>query len=403
MNYLITIIKKHASLLVIIVGAFSFFIANIINKEVFSAVEYGYYSIFITYLSVIYLFGILGLEQNLLRFSFRRNDYIETQKIQFKLFYVVSILNALVCSLLFMNFYSEIKIHFLLLLITSYCMISQLFLSNLFRINTNFIYSQLASNFWKILLLIFSVVFFIYKIQRFESFIMVVSISIISVYVFTKIFTKKIIKIQFIDNIDNKSMLTSAFHFFISIFLFTILIFADRFIIEKKFSIEEFGNYFYLTNFFLAPFSIIQNYIGFKQLIHFKYNFSLTEFNKINLKNVFLGIGLASALFAFSFILPELKLITFNFRNYFDEIIIILLIGISRLFSSSVLSAFEAQANIKSLRNSNLYIVVLTFTLLIIAYKFCFTLPSILYCFFFVWILRAFIHWFVLFRQLKTK
>ena len=403
MNYFIYNIKKHASLLVIIVGAFSFFIANIINKELFTPSEYGYYSVFITYLSVINLFGILGLEQNLLRFSFKNKDYIETQKIQFQLFYGVSIINAILSSVLFINFYSEVKIYFLILLLASYGMISQLFLSNLFRINTNFVVSQLASNLWKIQLLLLSIVFFIYKLQNIEILILLISLSIITVFIFTKFCVKKFVKIKYINNIDNKSLYTSAFHFFISIFLFTILIFADRFIIEKKFSIEEFGNYFYLTNFFLAPFSIIQNYIGFKQLIHFKYNFSMPEFNKINLRNVVLGFVLAGLLFIISLILPQLNLITFDFKKYFNEIIIILLIGIARLFSSSVLSGFEAQADIKSLRKANIYIVVLTFMWLVIAYRIGYSLFSILYCFLFVWIFRAFIHLFVLSRQLKTK
>lgn len=401
MNYLKKSIKKHASLLVIIFGAFSFFLSNIINKEVFTPKEYGYYSVFITYLSVIYLFGILGLEQNLLRFSFKKNDIIETQKIQIKLFYFVSITNALISSFLFLTFYSEVKSPFLLLLIASYCMIAQLFLSNLFRINANFVFSQIVANLWKILLLLFSIIFFVFNIHNFETLTLLVLLSIIFSFIIAKFFTKKHIKIQYIDNIDNKKLYSSAFHFFISIFLFTILIFADRFIIEKKFSIEEFGNYFYLTNFFLAPFSIIQNYIGFKQLIHFKYNFSFADFNKINIKNFLLGVFLALILFVFSIFLSKLKFLTFEFDTYFHEIMIILSIGTLRLFSSSILSAFEAKADIKTLRKSNLYIVLITFFLLSIAYNFCFSIIWVLNCFLLVWLSRSLIHWYLLRQQLK--
>jgi len=401
MNYFKKSIKKHASLLVIIVGAFSFFLSNIIYKEIFSSKEYGYYSIFITYLSVIYLFGILGLEQNLLRFSFKKKDIIETQKTQIKLFYFVSITNTLICSFLFYIFYSEIKIHFLLLLIASYCMIAQLFLSNLFRINTNFVFSQLAANSWKILLLLLSIIFFIFNIQRFETLTLLISLSIIISFIIAKFFTKKYVIIKYNNNINDKSIFTSAFHFFISIFLFTILIFADRFIIEKKFSIEEFGDFFYLTNFFLAPFSIIQNYIGFKQLIHFKYNFSFSNFNRINFTNFIVGIFLAFVLVIFSVFLSNLKLITFEFDAYFSEILIILSIGIARLFSSSILSAFEAKANIKTLRKSNVYIIIITIFLLLIAYNFSNTITAILNCFLMVWVFRSLIHWYLLKKQFK--
>ena len=191
MNYLKKSIKKHASLLVIIFGALSFFLSNIINKEVFTPKEYGYYSVFITYLSVIYLFGILGLEQNLLRFSFKKNDIIETQKIQIKLFYFVSITNALISSFLFLTFYSEVKSPFLLLLIASYCMIAQLFLSNLFRINANFVFSQIVANLWKILLLLFSIIFFVFNIHNFETLTLLVLLSIIFSFIIAKFFTKK--------------------------------------------------------------------------------------------------------------------------------------------------------------------------------------------------------------------
>ncbi len=402
MNYFKKIIKKHASFLVIIVGAFSFFLSNIINKEIFTLKEYGYYSIFITYLSIIYIFGILGLEQNLLRFSFKKNDIIETQKIQIKLFYLVSIINTFLSTFLFMNFYSEINIHFLILLIASYCMISQLFLSNLFRINANFVLSQLASNSWKILLLLFSLIFFTCNIKNFETLIVLLSVSIVVIYLIAKFLTTKYVKIVYNDRIANKSIYASAFHFFISIFLFTILIFADRFIIEKKFSIEEFGNYFYLTNFFLAPFSIIQNYIGFKQLVHFKYNFTFSDFNRINFRNFIIGLFLACMLFIFSIFISKVKLITFDFNAYFYEILIILIIGVSRLISSSILSAFEAKAEIYTLRKSNLYIIIITIVLLFVAYNFSFSLVTILNFFLLLWILRSYIHWRLLKQQIEN-
>ncbi|SHO72439.1 O-antigen polymerase [Flavobacterium cucumis] len=394
-------IEKHASLLVIIAGAFSFFLSNILNKEIFSAKEYGYYSIFITYLSVIYLFGILGLEQNLLRFSSKKNNTIETQITQIRVIFLVSILSTLVGSLFFLFFYPEIKIFYALLLIITYSMINKLFLSNLFRVNLNFVYSQLISNFWKIVLFLISIVFFIFKIKSFEKLILLISSSILVIFVFSLILFKKKIQIKYVNDINDKTLYTSALHFFISITLFTILIFADRFIIEKKFSVEEFGNYFYLTNFFLAPFSIIQNYIGFKQLIYFKHNFSFPEFKLINLKNFILGIFLSFVLYFFSTALTKLGLSTFKFESYFYDILIILLIGVLRLFSSSILSAFEALANVESLKKANMYIITITFISLSIANIFCFSIITVLLCFVVIWFFRSLTHLYLLKKQLN--
>ena len=73
--------KKHLSLAIIIFGAGCFFLSNILLKEVLNEEAYGQYSITITYFSVIFIFGLLGLEQIFLRYSnFIATNTIETQK-----------------------------------------------------------------------------------------------------------------------------------------------------------------------------------------------------------------------------------------------------------------------------------------------------------------------------------
>ena len=80
------IFSQQFSLFIIVIGAISFFIANIVMKDVLSELEYGQYSIFVTYLSLIYLLGILGAEQGFLRFSRQTgNNIITTQKVQVSL------------------------------------------------------------------------------------------------------------------------------------------------------------------------------------------------------------------------------------------------------------------------------------------------------------------------------
>ena len=75
--------EQHLSLLVIMVGAISFFVSNLVMKEILTATQYGHYSIFVTYFSLIYVFGILGTEQVFLRFSMGvKKNTIETQKFQ---------------------------------------------------------------------------------------------------------------------------------------------------------------------------------------------------------------------------------------------------------------------------------------------------------------------------------
>jgi O-antigen/teichoic acid export membrane protein len=81
----------------IIVSAGAFFVANFVLKELVDEVEYGQYSIFVTYFSLIYVFGIFGTEQTFLRFSTRAEEnIIETQKIQL---YLIAFLATVSASL----------------------------------------------------------------------------------------------------------------------------------------------------------------------------------------------------------------------------------------------------------------------------------------------------------------
>ena len=95
-------VVQHISLSIIVIGAISFFISNIVMKEVLSAKSYGQYSIFVTYFSLIYLLGILGTEQGFLRFSRKLDkNVISTQKVQFHLLFTVILLTTILSSFCF--------------------------------------------------------------------------------------------------------------------------------------------------------------------------------------------------------------------------------------------------------------------------------------------------------------
>ena len=49
--------------------------------------------------------------------------------------------------------------------------------------------------------------------------------------------------------------------------------------VENRFGLSEMGNYFFYINIFLFPFMLFQNYIGFKEIIVFKKDFSQKMLN----------------------------------------------------------------------------------------------------------------------------
>ena len=68
-NNFFSLLRKHLSLLVLGITSISFFLTNIILKDHLSLDDYGLYSLFITYISLISSFGLLGFEQVILRNS----------------------------------------------------------------------------------------------------------------------------------------------------------------------------------------------------------------------------------------------------------------------------------------------------------------------------------------------
>lgn len=397
-------IFKHLSLLIIVIGAMSFFISNVVMKEVLSATHYGQYSIFVTYFSLIYMLGIFGSEQVFLRFSRKTNrNTLETQKSQIILISVIIFFSTIISCILFKRYYPEVAINSLLLFLASFSMIGMLFLFNILRLNTNFVLSQFISNYWKLLLFTLALIFYINKEDNLETFIKIVAVNIVIIFLAVLFYIYKKIEINYNNDISTKDIFITAFHFFLAILSFSLITFADRFIIEMKFSIEEFGNFFYLTNFFLAPYTILQNYVGFKQLIVFKNDFNRDYYTRFNQKAILLGVVMAVFLLIISFYLCHFKLLKFSFNDYMPIILLLLFIGIVRLYSSSIISAFEARTTIETLRKSNIYILVITVFILLIAVFYAHSIQSILMSIIIIWLFRCVVHRQLILHQMKNS
>mgnify|MGYP003322403930 CR=1 FL=1 len=66
---MLNILRQNLSFFVLALSSFSFFILNIILKDNLSPDDYGLFSIFISYISLLSSFGMFGFEQTLLRTS----------------------------------------------------------------------------------------------------------------------------------------------------------------------------------------------------------------------------------------------------------------------------------------------------------------------------------------------
>ena len=148
-------IQSHLSLFVLAFGSLCFFLLNILLKEELTEVEYGTYSIFITYISLLSSFGMLGFEQTLLR----------TSKIKLKLEIEKAIIVPSLLSILFVSGIGsylmisnydikfgnyDMKFAIYVLFVLSILVIFIKLVFNLYRLRSKFTISQISLNFWKI-------------------------------------------------------------------------------------------------------------------------------------------------------------------------------------------------------------------------------------------------------------
>jgi len=371
-------------------GAACFFATNILLKEIFNEEVYGQYSIVITYLSIVYMFGLLGSEQIFLRYSHHvAKNTITTQRAQVRGICVTIAATSGMSALFFCAYFQDIPCNRLLLYAATLCITALLYLFNIFRLNGDFVFAQLLANLWKLILLLLAAVFFIWRAAGIRELLDLLMAGIVLSVLVAGIVLLKKVRFVYDDAVSGRELLVMGVHFFISISAFSLLMFGDRFLIEKKFGVATFGNYFYLTNFFLAPFSILQNYVGFRQLVFFKKHFTVAGYNAMNRKMLFLGVLLAAALFAMPYLIRSFVPLKFDFGNYGLEIILLLVLGIVRLYSASILSAFEAKTDMPSLRTANIVFIFLAAAILIFALYFFDSLALIIAAMTLVWLVRS--------------
>lgn len=402
LNHIIPSLKKHISFLVIVFGAGCLFLSNIITKNIFSKEEYGKYSVIITYFSLLYLFGIFGTELGFIRFSNRKEKgVVETHKSQIILIFCVALFSSIMGGVFFKFYYSDILLNNSLLFISGFCIVILLFLFNTLRLNEDFALSQLIANYWRISLFGLSLVYLLWNHSSFENYITILEINIILGTVLAFIFVLR--KIKFTYSKTKIDLTSTFFHFFLAISTFTLLTFADRFLVENKFSIEEFGNYFYLTNLFLAPYSILQNYIGFKQLVLFKNNFTVEYFNQQNRKSIIIGLFLGTFLLGIANIVSYFKILDIDLKKTICIVLLLILTGILRLYSASILAAFEAKVSVETLKKSNIIIIGITSVVFTVAVYAAKSIEEILFCVAIIWVLRALVQRYLLLKQHQKK
>ena len=389
-------------MLLIIAGAGSIFLVNIVLKASLSDFQYGEYSIFITFLQVCISFGFLGLEQVFLRLSEVRDDRLLTDKKLLKITFVVGLLFSLLLSAIFSKMFLKIQVATTLLILLTFSTSLMMFLYNIVRLKKQFVVAQLFNNMWKYIVLVITGILLIGGNVNAKTLIEIFTyVSIGSATVFS-IYVIKNIPFKFTNSFELSAIYKYSFHFVVSMLSITFIGFFDRFYIKALFGSEAFGDYFYLATIFYFPFALLQGYVGFKELVFFKTNASLPILKrKLRTINV-LSVIIAIAIYGAAYILNDLEIIpAIDFTSSGSVIFILMALGVLRINYSMLSSVLGATGSIKVIRNANIQSLVFILLIFAAGSNYLISVEAVAFCILLVWISRILVWYFNAVKQLK--
>jgi len=382
----IDLCTKHFSLLVLGGGSASFFLINIILKDYLDAENYGLYSIFITYISLLSSFGLLGFEQVIIRNAKITSNKIILSKSLLIPIIFSSLFVSILGSYLFINNYN-ISISLIFLISITFLVILTKLIFNLFRLMSKFTFSQIALNFWKLsLFFVLLILVFRKNVVNLEDVITTIFWSLVITMFMVFGLLKKV---KFRSNLKVKRIFSQAILFLLSLITISLINFGDRFFIESRFGLEELGYYFFFINLFLFPFVLFQSYIGFKEIVSFKlsynHNLLVQKLKSILKYSILFGIFLLS----FSFFVDYLEFYSIDLFENLEMILMLIVLGVVKMVYSLLSSAMGAICDNKMLFKINLYSIISILILIPVIYYYSSTITITIMFLIVLWFIRC--------------
>ncbi len=405
------IIKKGVIFIPLLLGSLGLVGANLFFAKVLSEKEFGLLSLYLTIISFVTSFGLLGIEQPLIRIIIGNRNNEMPIRLLMK-YSALGVVIPLMIAIVSRNIY-QINEPWLIISLLFLCV--SISLGNLFstilRSQFRFLISQIVIQFWKLLFFSFGFLLFINHITpRVENIILVlVCACLIGLLGGFKIKVSKKNESKEKDNQHLKFVFKEGIMFAGIIASISFMNTLDRLLIPKLFGYDIFANYTVSWSVLCYPFILVQTGIGFILMPHFRASYINNtlgnEFKRIkNLLPLFL-IGII--IFTIGLFLCSDYIIHFFFENKFavprSMKFILIILGLVKLYYGFISSLFGAVAKMADLVKANLIGLLCLFLFIIFAIIFKASLFSIIALMSSVWILRSLLYTYITFHSLSIN
>lgn len=266
----------HASFFVMLLSSGAIYVSNFFLASALSLNDYGYYALLVTFLSVASSYGLGGFDQAIVRTAREVDGCLKVNSILFFL----SILSSFVFGVLaFLYFDSLADGSGLFAAISGFFVSIGLFGYAVGRVKKLFVFAQFSHGGYRITFAICVLVAWVAGAELNAKAIdglFIISSGVVALFVVVFLLYRVSTSLE---GAGAESVLGFAVGYGMSMLLMNIIGYGDRVLIERFFGLESAAAYFFYANIYVFPFSLLQAYVGFKELARYKESFSLGVFH----------------------------------------------------------------------------------------------------------------------------
>jgi O-antigen/teichoic acid export membrane protein len=383
-------VKKHFPFVVMVLGAGSQLLTSLLLYKYLDPNSYGLFGLYMTFLSLVFSFGVFGAEQAFMRECQIQNERVSSSKNILLIVLVSFVLGPLLLAVsAYFTFLSQGNV--LILLCLAYAGALVMMAYNFLRITQYFVYSQIVQNLWRFFIAfsLISVVIFnagINFVLNMCLFGLVMAV-IIFVFLYFRV-SKNKLEIS-AEGMSFNSSVKLTVSFLFSMGVLTATSFFDRYFVGSSMSVEQFGEFFLLQNVFVYPILLLANYIGFKSLVRYKKELNLKQFNMDFFKLIII-LPIIMLLYWYCVLIVDGFFdMGFYFSDKTNVIIPLLIFGIVKTIYSLLSAAVGARGSAKSIYLANFMSLLSVFIVGVVLINIDVTMEIIVWCMVVIWLLRS--------------